>query len=92
LYIAVADHRKFVCYWLLSRYLINVKHLSCEQAYAVIKNWLLKRNEVERLLPSPRAFDTMIKYNIKDAQRSGKVPIGEKRLKEINEELYKIMP
>jgi hypothetical protein len=64
----MADHRKFVCYWLLSRYLINVKHLSYEQAYTAIKNWLLKYNEVEPLLSSPRAFDTLIKNDIKDAQ------------------------
>jgi hypothetical protein len=87
----IADHRKFVCYWLLSRYLINVKHLSYEQAYAVIKNWLLKCSEVERLSPSIRAFDIQVKHNIKDVQKSGKIPIGEKLLKDMNEELYKVL-
>jgi hypothetical protein len=43
----ILDHRKFVCYWLLSRYLINIRHLSYEQAFAAMKNWLCKCNEAE---------------------------------------------
>jgi Primase X len=91
LHTPIADHRKRVCYLLLSRYLINIKHLGYEQAYAVIKNWLLKCNEVERLSPSVRAFDTLIKNDIKEAQKSGKIPIGEKKLMERSEELYELL-
>ena len=87
----IPDHRKFVCYWLLSRYLINIRHLGYEQAYAAMKNWLCKCNEAGRLSPSPIAFNTLIKNDIKDAQKSGKLPVGEKLLKEMNEELYKIL-
>jgi hypothetical protein len=87
----IPDHRKFVCYWLLSRYLINVKHLGYEQVYAAMKKWFHKCNEAKGLSPSPRAFDTLLKNDIKDAQKSGKLPVGEKLLKEMNEELYKIL-
>jgi Primase X len=71
--------------------LINIKRLDCEQAYTAIKNWLCKCNEVERLSPSAGVFDTLIKNDIKDAQKSGKLPVGEKKLKERNEEVYKML-
>jgi hypothetical protein len=91
LHTPIPDHRKFVCYWLLSRYFINVKHLGYEQAYAAMKNWLCKCNEAERLSPSTRVFDTLVKNDVKDAQKGGKFPIGERKLKEMNEELYKTL-
>jgi hypothetical protein len=50
-----------------------------------------KCSKAKRLSPSPRAFDALIKNDIKDAQKSGKLPVGEKLLKEMNEELYKIL-
>jgi Primase X len=87
----ISDHRKFVCYWLLSRYLINIRHLNYEQAYATMKNWLCKCDEVERLFPSARVFDALVKNDIRDAQKSGKVPIGDEKLKEMNEEVYKML-
>jgi hypothetical protein len=39
-----------------------------------------------------RAFDTLIKYVLRAAHKSGKEPVGEKKLKKIDEELYKILP
>ena len=47
---------------------------------------------MKRLSPSTRVFDTLVKNDIKDVQKSGKVPVGEKKLKEMNEELYKMLP
>jgi hypothetical protein len=37
-----------------------MSNTSHEQAHAIIKNWLLECNEIERLSPSIRAFDTLI--------------------------------
>jgi hypothetical protein len=85
------DSRKFACYWIISRYLINVRHLNCEQSYAVIMKWLKRCNEVQPLTPSYRDFDRLVRYNIKQAQRSGKVPIGKELLHEMNKELNLIL-
>ena len=84
----IPDHRKFTSYWILSRYLINIKHLDPDEAYAIMKDWLLKCNELERLSPSLREFDTRIKNDIKEAAKSGKAPIGKELLKDMNKELY----
>lgn len=56
-----------------------------------MKNWLYKCNEAERLSPPTRVFHTLIKNDIKDAQKGGKFPVGEKKLKEMNEELYNML-
>jgi hypothetical protein len=84
----IADHRKFVSYWILSRYLINIKHANPDEAYAIMKEWSLKCNELEQLSPSIRVFDTRIKNDIKEAAKSGKAPIGKELLKDMNKELY----
>lgn len=86
----ISNHRKFASHWLLSRYLINVKHKDPSHAFSLIKNWLVKCNEAE-LHPSQRAIDTKVKVDINDARNSGKLPIGEKILKERNESLYGIL-
>lgn len=82
------DSRKFACYWIMSRYLVNVRHISCEQSYSVIMEWLRRCNELQSLMPSYRDFDRLVKYNIKQAERNGKVPIGKELLYEMNKELY----
>jgi hypothetical protein len=88
LQIPIPDHRKFASYWILSRYLINIKHLDPDEAYAIMKDWLLKCNELERLSSSLREFDTRIKNDIKEAAKSGKAPIGKELLKDMNKEFY----
>jgi Primase X len=84
----ISDHRKFVSYWILSRYLVNVKHMDPNEASAVLKDWSLKCNELEPLLPSTRDFDKRIRDGIKEAVKSGKAPIGKNLLKVMNKELY----
>jgi hypothetical protein len=91
LHTPITDHRKFVSYWILSRYLINVKHMNADQAYAIMKDWAMRCNEIRPLSPSVREFDNKIRNDIKEAIKSGKAPIGEKLLKDMNNELYKMM-
>jgi hypothetical protein len=91
LHTPIADHRKFVSHWILSRYLINVKHISPDQAYAIMKDWSLKCNEIRPLSPSVREFDNIIRNDIREAIKSGKASIGEKLLNDMNNQLYKIL-
>jgi Primase X len=91
LHTPIADHRKFVSHWILSRYLINVKHINPDQAYAIMKDWSLRCNEIMPLSPSVREYDNKIRNDIKEAIKSGKAPIGDKLLKDMNNELYKMV-
>ena len=87
----IADGRRLVSYFVLSRYLINVKHLNPEQAYAVMKVSATRCNEVEGLRPSVRDFDNRIRYDIKEAVKSGKLPIGKELLRKINAKIYGVL-
>ena len=85
------DCRKFVCYWILSRYLINIRHLTPEESYPVIMDWLQGCNKLEPLSPSHRDFERLVKNDINQAQKNGKAPIGKQLLKEMNNKLYAIL-
>jgi hypothetical protein len=85
------DSRKFVCYWILSRYLINIRHITPEESYHIIMDWLEGCNKLEPLSPSRRDFERLVNGDIKQAQKNGKAPIGKQLLKEMNNELYAIL-
>ena len=87
----ISDHRKFVSHWILSRYLINVKHMNPDEAYAVLKDWSMGCNGVKALSPSTTEFDKRIRYDIKEAVKTGKAPIGKKLLEEMNKDLYAML-
>jgi RecA/RadA recombinase len=48
-------------------------------------------NEIRPLSPSVREFDNKIRNDIKEAIKSGKAPIGEKLLKDMNNVLFTIL-
>jgi hypothetical protein len=85
------DSRKFVYYWIMSRYLINIRRLTPQESYPVIMDWLQRCNKLEPLSPSRRDFERLVKDDIKQAQKNGKAPIGKQLLKEMNNELYVIL-
>lgn len=43
------DHRKYIIWRILSPYLLNVKKLQKEESYSIIKDWLDKCNNLEKL-------------------------------------------
>src|SRR4051794_22863664 len=45
----IADYRKNAIALILSRYLVNVRQLSAEDSYAIIKDWLDKCKSVSPL-------------------------------------------
>jgi hypothetical protein len=45
----IKDHRKFVVWLILPQYLINTKRLSYEEALGIVKEWLDRCNNLERL-------------------------------------------
>jgi Primase X len=59
------DHRKYIIWRILSPYLLNVKKLTKEEAYSVMKEWLDKCDKLEKLNFNP-------KIKIKDGFKGGK--------------------
>jgi hypothetical protein len=51
----------------------------------------LRYNEIRPLSPPFREFDKKIRKDIKEAIKSGKAPIGDKLLNDMNKELYKMV-
>ena len=43
---------------------------------------------MKALSPTIQEFDSIIRYDIKEAVKSGKAPIGKELLKDMNKELY----
>ena len=51
---ALVDHRKYIIWRILSPYLLNVRKLTREEAYSVMKDWLDKCDKLERLILTPK--------------------------------------
>ena len=85
------DFRKFVSHYILSRYLVNVKQLSQEEAYSVVIDWLIRCNKIETLHPPLREFGKRVLYDAKEASRSQKLPIGKNLLRDMNNDLYALL-
>ena len=66
------DHRKYIIWRVLSPYLLNVKKLPKEESYSIIKDWLDKCNNIERLNFNPKI---KIKEGIRGAS-GGYFPIS----------------
>jgi Primase X len=84
----LADHRKYVVWRILSPYLINVKQLSCEECFNIIKEWLIKCDQLERL-----NFNSSqkIREGINAATKKGYYPISLEKLKSENKELFDML-
>jgi hypothetical protein len=81
------DHRKYIIWRILSPYLLNVKNLTREECYSLIKDWLDKCNKLERLNFNPKI---KIKEGLKGASK-GYYPISLEKLKEENNSLYEMI-
>lgn len=76
--VSIQDHRKFAVWRILAPYLTNVRKLSYKESFNIIKQWLLKCNELKRL---DFDSDQRIKEGLRGAAR-GYYPIGRSKLKE----------
>jgi len=69
------DCRKIIIDLILAPYLINIKKLSYEKSYQIIKEWLDKCNTLKKL-DSIRTFDYRISYALKNAMNKGIGPMS----------------
>jgi hypothetical protein len=81
----IADYRKNTLSLILGPYLINVKKLSYEDAFNIIKDWLNRCNSIKRLDSN---FDYRIKYALENSIKNGFLPMKFNTLKEKNRALY----
>jgi hypothetical protein len=78
------DHRKYIIWRILSPYLLNVKKLTKEESYSIIKDWLDRCDKLEKLKFNVKI---RIKEGIKGASK-GYFPISLEELKDENKQLY----
>jgi hypothetical protein len=89
---SIQDFRKLVIDLVLAPYLINVKNLSFEESYNIIKNWVDKCNELNKL-DNYRNFEYRIKYALKNAMNKQIGPMSLEKIKSdpTYTDLYKIL-
>jgi Primase X len=89
------EHRKYCIWRILAPYFINVKHLSFDDSYNKIYQWLDRCNELKALDFDP---ETKINDSLNRAANTGYLPISfdnplkePRTLKTDNRELYDII-
>ncbi len=75
----IEDFRKLVIDIILAPSLINVRKLSFEESYTIIRNWLDKCNELR--LDNYRNFEYRINYALKNALNKGIGPMSREKIK-----------
>jgi hypothetical protein len=88
----IEDYRKLVIDLVLAPYLINVRNLSFEESYIIIKNWLNKCNELQKL-DNYRNFEYRINYALKNAINKQIGPMSKEKIKTdpAYSELYQVL-
>ena len=81
----IPDYRKNTISLILAPYLINVKKLTYDDAFNIIKDWLNKCDSITRLDSN---FNYRIKYALKNSIKRGYLPMKFETLKEKNRPLY----
>jgi hypothetical protein len=82
----IPDYRKLAIWRVLVPYLLNIRHLSSDQVYDIVKRWLDGCSQLRRLDFNPN-------YRIKNALNCSKyfLPISRDKLKLENESFYDLL-
>jgi Primase X len=75
LHIPISDHRKITIELVLAPYLVVIKQLSFNEAYTIIREWIVQCNSLEMLKPSIDYFDTKIKTALNNSIQCSIPPI-----------------
>jgi hypothetical protein len=89
LHTPIADHRKHTIDLVLAPFLIVIKHLTFEESYSIIKDWIVKCNRIEMLKPSIEYFDNKIKAAINNSIQSRIPPILQENMEKKYPEWYR---
>jgi hypothetical protein len=74
------DGRKVILDLILAPYLINIKRLSYQESYQIIREWLDKCNSLNKL-DNFRNFEFRICYALKTAKKKGIGPMRQEKIK-----------
>jgi Primase X len=84
----IEDYRKIALALILAPYLINIKKLSYDEAFSIIKEWLSKCDELQ---PLDSNFDYRIKSSLFTAMRKQTLPMKLDTLQKKNNQLHKLL-
>jgi hypothetical protein len=84
----IEDYRKYLVSLILAPYLINIKSLSYQETFNIIKEWLLNKCDSVRKLDYSSDFNYRIRYALNNAIKTGYKPISFEKLKKYNVQLY----
>jgi len=87
----IADYRKNAIALILAPYLLNIRHSSLEQAYAIIIEWLDRCEQLRPLQPSRRDVNYRVKIALERAQKTGILPMRLDTVKVKSRELYQTL-
>jgi hypothetical protein len=84
----IQDHRKYCIWRILSPYLLNTRHLSYDESFDIIREWLERCNQLQQITFN---INQKIREGLKGAERIGCLQISKGNLKEDNEQLYSLL-
>ena len=84
----VEDYRKNAIALILAPYLINIKKISYDDSFSLIKDWLMKCNELRDL---DSDFDYRIKGSLYNAMRKQTLPMRLDTLEKKNMKLHRLL-
>jgi hypothetical protein len=84
----IEDYRKNAIALILAPYLINIRKISYDDAFSIIKEWLMKCNELRHLDSN---FDHRIKSSLYTAMRKQTLPMRLDTLQNKNRELHRLL-
>lgn len=81
----IYDHRKYCIWRIFAPYLLNTRHLSYDESFNIIRDWLDRCNQFERITFN---INQKINEGLKGSERIGCRQISKDDLEEDNGELY----
>ena len=85
----IPDHRKFSIDLVLAPYLLNIKCISSDQAFSIVRDWIIRCNDLRNLQPSLSNFlDYRVKLAIARSAQSHIPPIRKETMKKNYAEWY----
>ena len=84
----IQDHRKYCIWRILAPYLLNVRHLSYDESFNIIRDWLDRCNQLQRIDIN---VNQRINEGLRGAERKGFLQISKDKLEEENGELHYLL-
>jgi hypothetical protein len=84
----ISNYRKYCIWRIFAPYLLNSRHLSYDESFNIIREWLDKCNQLERITFN---INQKINEGLRGAERKGCLQVRKDRLEEDNGGLYYLL-